>query len=56
LIRLKKVNPAIKVMAEVADIVAYQLRIIKNAKQTIRDIQDAGQFKDDEIDYLQNDF
>jgi hypothetical protein len=48
---LKKINPAIKNWAKVADIIAYQLRIIKNAKQTIKDIREAGQFTDDELDY-----
>lgn len=48
---LKKVNPRIKNWAKVADIIAYQLRIIKNTKQTIKDIHEAGQFTDDEMDY-----
>jgi hypothetical protein len=48
---LKKINPVIKNLAKVADIIAYQLRIIKNVKQTLTDIRGAGQFTDDELDY-----
>ena len=48
---LKKVKPAVKNWAKVAEIIAYQLRIIKNGKQTIKDIREAGQFTDDELDY-----
>jgi hypothetical protein len=48
---LKKVNPQIKNWTKVAEIVAFQLRIIKKAKQTIKDIREAGQFTDNELDY-----
>lgn len=48
---LKIVNPSIKVWTKVADIIAYQLRILKNAKQTIKDIREAGQFTGEELDY-----
>jgi hypothetical protein len=50
---LKKINPAIKGWAKVADIIACQLRIIKNAKQTIKNVREAGQFTDAELDYCQ---
>ena len=53
---LKKVNPAIKIWTKIADIIACQLRIIKNAKQTIKDIREAGQFTDDELDYCKTVF
>ena len=53
---LKKVNPALKNWTKVADIIAYQLRIIKNAKQTLKDIREAGQFTDAELDYCKRVF
>ena len=48
---LKKVNPKIKTWTKVADIIAYQIRIIKDTKQTIKDIKEAHQFTDNELDY-----
>ena len=48
---LKKVNPKIRTWAKVADIIAYQIRIIKDTKQTIKDIKEAHQFTDNELDY-----
>ena len=47
----KNVNPKIKNWAKVADIIAYQIRIIKAAKQTILDIKETGQFTNEELDY-----
>jgi hypothetical protein len=47
----KKVNPEIKNWVKVADIIAYQIRIIKAAKQTILDVKETGQFTNDELDY-----
>src|SRR5690242_17273529 len=40
----KNVNPKIKAWAKVADVIAYQIRIIKTAKQTQLDIRETGQF------------
>lgn len=48
---LKKVNPKIKSWAKVADIIAYQFRIIKVTQQTIQDIKETKQFTDDELNY-----
>jgi hypothetical protein len=48
---LKKVNPKIKTWTKVADIIAYQIRIIKETKQTIKGIKEARQFTEDELDY-----
>ncbi|MEO7982569.1 MAG: hypothetical protein ABI688_00680 [Bacteroidota bacterium] len=53
---LRSVNPKIKKWAKVADIIAYQLSIIKNTKQTIAAIKDAGQFTNDELDYCKKVF
>ncbi len=53
---LKKVNPVVKGWAKVADIIAYQLRIIKTAKQTIQDIKETKQFTDDELNYCKKVF
>lgn len=48
---LKAVNPKIARYQKVADIISYQLRIIKQAKQTIAYIRDSNQFTPDEIEY-----
>jgi hypothetical protein len=53
---LKKVNPNIKNFAKVAEIIALQLRIIKNTKQTIQDIKETGQFTEEELDYCKSVF
>lgn len=53
---LNKVNPKIKNWARVADIIAYQIRIIKRTKQTIQEIRKANQFTDDELDYCKKVF
>ena len=53
---LKNVNPQLKEWAKVADIVAFQLHIIKITKQAIPDITAAGQFTADELRYCQSVF
>ncbi len=44
---LKNVNPKISRYVKVADIIAYQVRIIKQTKQTIQGIRDSNQFRSD---------
>jgi hypothetical protein len=48
---LKQVNPKISQYAKVADIIAYQLRIIKQANQVKQHIRETKQFTADEMDY-----
>jgi len=48
---LSIVNPKIKSYTRVADIVAYQVRIIKNISATIKNIKESNQFNLDELDY-----
>jgi hypothetical protein len=48
---LKQVNPKIQKSAKVADILAYQVRIVKIAKQNIERINENGQFTNEELDY-----
>ena len=48
---LKQVNPKIKKYAKVADIIAYQVRIIKETKKTLEGIRETSQFTPDELDY-----
>lgn len=50
---LKNVNPSITKYAKVADIVAMQLRIVKQAKALLRQCRKDGQLTSSEIDYLQ---
>ena len=49
--RLKNVNPAIRWYAKVADIIAYQVKIIKQTKITIQQIRETKQFTEAELDY-----
>lgn len=46
---LSLVNPKIKNYARVADIIALQTRIIKEVKETIKGIEDAGQLTPEEM-------
>jgi len=46
-----KVNPKIKGYAKVADIIAYQVRIIAATKEMLRGAREAGQFTTNEMDY-----
>ncbi len=48
---LKNVNPKISRLAKVADIIAYQVRIIKQTRQTIQGIRETKQFTTNELDY-----
>jgi len=48
---LKLVNNKIKRYGKVADIIAFQLRIVKESKQGLRKIRETGQLTGDEIDY-----
>src|SRR5882672_6465398 len=53
---LKQVNPKIRKYGKVADIIAYQVRIIKETKKTLQGIREAGQFTKEEMDYCKNVF
>ncbi len=46
-----QVNPKIKKYVRVADIIAYQVRIMKETSKTLKGIREAGQFTTEEIDY-----
>lgn len=48
---LKSINPAISKYARIADIIAYQLQIIKESKRTLRATLEANQFTAKEFDY-----
>lgn len=48
---LKNINPKISRYAKVADIVAYQLRIIKQTKEAVTGIKATKQFTSQETDY-----
>ena len=53
---LQKVNPKIKNYTKVADIIAYQARIIKQTKQTLQSIRETQQFTNEELDYCRSVF
>ena len=53
---LKTVNPKIKGLAKVADIIALQLQIVKEAKSALQHIRASDQFTSTEVTYLQNVF
>lgn len=53
---LKNVNPVISKYAKVADIIAYQVRIIKQTKQTIQGIRETNQFSSEELAYCKQVF
>jgi hypothetical protein len=48
---LKNVNPRINNYVKVADIITFQLRIIKQIKQTLQGIRETKQFTPEELDY-----
>jgi len=48
---LEIVNPKIKTYTRVADIIAYQVRIVKNISTTIKNLKESGQFNADELDH-----
>lgn len=54
--QLKNVNPAIRKYAKVADIIAYQIKIIKQAKATLQQIRETKQFTESELDYCKQVF
>ena len=54
--RLKNVNPAIRRYAKVADIIAYQVKIIKRTKATLQQIRETKQFTEAEMDYCKQVF
>lgn len=54
--RLKNVNPAIRKYAKVADIIAYQVKIIKQTKITIQQIRETKQFAEAELDHCKQIF
>jgi hypothetical protein len=53
---LKNVNPKISKYVKVAGIIAYQLKIIKQTKQTFQGIRETKQFTTDELDYCKQVF
>ena len=53
---LKNVNPKIKGLAKVADIISFQVQIIKEARSAVQHIQASDQFTSAEITYLQDVF
>jgi hypothetical protein len=53
---LKSINPKISRYAKVADIITYQIRIIKLAKQTLQSITEANQFTAEEAAYCKKIF
>lgn len=54
--RLKNVNPSITKYAKVADIMAYQIKIIKQTKITIRQIRETKQFTEAELGHCKQVF
>ncbi|MBX9734946.1 MAG: hypothetical protein K2X37_12875 [Chitinophagaceae bacterium] len=53
---LKNVNPAIRRYAKVADMIAYQVKIIKQTKGTLQQIRETKQFTETELDYCKQVF
>lgn len=53
---LKTVNPQIKNWERIADIISFQLQIIKEAISVVQRVQASNQFTSSEITYLQNVF
>ncbi|MCA6440682.1 MAG: hypothetical protein IM581_12170 [Chitinophagaceae bacterium] len=53
---LKNVNPAIRRYAKVADIIAYQVMIIKQTKLVLQQIRETKQFTEAELDYCKQVF
>lgn len=49
--RLSGVNPKVKSYSKVADIIAYQIRIIKEMKECLRGVRDAKQFTESELEH-----
>lgn len=53
---LKHVNPKIGKYEKVADIIIYQVRIVKETKKTMQGIREVGQFTQEEMGYCKNVF
>ncbi|MCD0474063.1 hypothetical protein LPB87_06610 [Flavobacterium sp. EDS] len=53
---LKSVNPKIKKYAKVAEIIALQIKIIKNSNKIYQQIQQDDLFHGDEVDYIKRVF
>lgn len=53
---LKNVNPAIRRYAKLADIIAYQVKIIKQTKGALQQIRETKQFTETEMDYCKQVF
>ena len=51
-VSLKEVSPKISNLAKVADIIAYQLHIVKQCKKAIQSILQSKQFTPDEVDHV----
>lgn len=54
--RLQNVNPAIRRYAKVAEIIAYQVRIIKQTKLVLQQIRESKQFTEAELNYCKQVF
>jgi hypothetical protein len=54
--RLQNVNLAIRRYAKVADIIAYQVKIIKQTKLVLQQIRETKQFTEAELDYCKQVF
>ncbi len=53
---LKSINPKVSRYVKVADIITYQVRIIKLTKQTMKSIGEANQFTPEEVEYCKKIF
>ncbi len=53
---LKNVNLEIRNYAKVADIIAYQVRIIKQTKETLQSIRETKKFNSEELNYCKKVF
>jgi hypothetical protein len=51
-----KVNPKIAGYSRVADIITYQIRIVKNITVTIKNLKESEQFNPEELDYAKKMF
>jgi hypothetical protein len=54
--QLQNVNPAIRRYTKVADIIAYQVKIIKQTKLVLQKIRETKQFTEAELDYCKQVF
>lgn len=48
---LSTVNPKVKRYTRVADIIGYQVRIVKDVKTVLNNLKESNQFSPDELDY-----